>query len=205
MLGSTHTTPVDDLSKTHVAHLISKGEMIEAVKFVKDRFHVSLKEAKDIVEGIQREGRRNFGRSNSRIGIPKSNLANRILLFCCILGLAFVSIAAIIYIRQARSVENSELVTGIVVDFNSNRNGLTAPVIEYEWNGQVWLFASKTYSSFTVYALDEEVPLYVNREDATDVIVDTVMDRWLVVFVFGTLGVSFVAIPVWVYRVLNGR
>jgi hypothetical protein len=44
--------------------------------------------------------------------------------------------------------------------------------------------------------VNEEVEMFVNRNDPDDVVVNTFSDRWLFIFIFGLIGFIFTAIVV---------
>lgn len=192
-------TSLDDLSKAHIAQLIAKGKKIDAVKFAKDRFDLSLKDARQMVDGIGKQLR------DIRATGPENSFGYWVLLIFGVLGVAFTALACGMYISQLRSLENSELITGRVVDMKSKGKGLKAPVIEYEWNGQVWLYASTAYSSLELYELDEEIPVYVNTKEPKNVTPDTFLDRWMGIVIFGILGLGFIAAPLLVYFMVYRR
>ena len=82
-----------------------------------------------------------------------------------------------------------------VVSMQDNGDGMSAPVIEYEWHGKKWVYASTTYTSPPAFSVNEQVPVYVNRQKPDDVVVDTFSERYFGIFVLGVLGVFFVGIP----------
>lgn len=197
--GSLPDSPLDDLSRAHIAQLIAKGEKIDAVKFAKERFQLNLKDAKQMVEGVRKQSR------NTRKMWHNDSPAHWILLIFGVLGAAFTAVTCGLFISQTRTLEKSELITGRIVDMRSRGKGLKAPVIEYEWNGQRWLYASTAYSSLELYELNEEIPVYVNTEDPHVVIPDTFLDRWMGIGILGTIGVCFIIGPLLVYFIAFRR
>ena len=172
-----------------VSELLRAGKKIEAIRYVKDSLNVRLKQAKTLVEEVERS----VHPVRPGSATPAARL---VLLLFGIVGLVFVSIAGYLFYSQNRSIQTSDLVPGRVIRLVTQSDGMSAPVIEYRWNGQKWLHASKTYSSPPAYDLDEEVPVYVNRADPSDIIVNTFLDRWFLVTIFGSMGLLFTGIPI---------
>jgi ribosomal protein L7/L12 len=168
---------------------------IEAVKLVKAELNVGLKEALEMVEEVQQEIDPNFTPSGTTSGCLAGGFTIFKLVFGFI-GLAFLGVAGGIYYFQSQTIANSDLVNGKVVDLVYSTDGGSAPVISYPWQGKEKLYHSNTYSTPPAYKIDEIVPMYVNRNDATDVVVDTFSDRWLLIFIFGLIGFIFTAITV---------
>lgn len=111
-----------------------------------------------------------------------------------VVGAVFLAIAGFTFYSQLQFIENSTLISGRVIRMAVNSEGLSAPVIEYEWDGKKWLYASSTYSKPPAYEAGEEVPVYVNRDNPGQVVIDTFSDRWFLITVFGVLGGIFAGI-----------
>lgn len=175
-----------------VEELLKSGKKFEAIRYVKETFGLRLKPAKVMVENLEKDLGLRVQGTPTFIKGPVGWIA---LIFGG-LGMVFVIVAGAIFIHQWQSIGKSERITGKVTRLQSEagRSG-SSPVIAYEWNGQTWLHASNVYTSPPAYAVGEEVALFVNREDPTDVILDSFVDRWLLIMIFGILGGTFVVIP----------
>lgn len=184
----------DEVLRAEVKSLLASGKKIEAIKMAKETLGVRLKGAKLWVEDTEREMDPHY-----RPHPVKALGSGIVVLFVFItLGVLFMGGATYIYYRQFQSIEQSDLIKGKVVSMRENGDGLSAPVIEYEWQGKKWVYASKTYSSPPSFTVDEEVPVYVNRQQPDDVTVDTFSERWLLILILGGLGFFFVGIPLMV-------
>jgi phosphatidylglycerophosphatase A len=87
---------------------------------------------------------------------------------------------------------------------NTNQKSGSAPVIEYEWDGKKWLYASKTYSTPPAYSVNEQIPIYLNRvKNPGEIIIDTFLGRWFLIALFGFLGLMFFCIPLLIYHVIK--
>lgn len=185
-----------------VKELLESGKKIEAISYVKETFGLRLRPAKVVVENLEKG-----------LGLPArgpsafmKGPAGLIMLIFGGLGIVFVIVAGAIFISQSQSIDKSERVTGRVtrLQSESGRSG-SSPVIEYQWNGQTWLHASNVYTSPPAYSVGEEVALFVNREDPADVFLDSFVDRWLLILIFGILGGTFVGIPALGYFLATRR
>lgn len=186
----SRSTSLDESALAHVSDLLRKGKKIDAIRFVKDSLGIRLKQARTIVEDLDRS--LHPGRKAAMTHGPGLIVS---IIFGSI-GTLFLAIAGYIFYSQSLSIGKSDLVTGRVIRLETKSDGMSAPVIEYEWNGQRWLYASKTYTSPPAYTVDETMSIYVNREDAADIIVDTFSDRWFLITVLGSMGLIFTGIPV---------
>lgn len=184
-------------SREKLKSLLDSGNNIGAIKYIKDRFNLRLKDARDLVKEMEKSPP---GLPTPKAFSPIRGAAGLALFIFAGLGMVFVIIAAAIFFNQTNAIANSDRVTGKVIRLKGQSGGGgSAPVIEYEWRGQKWLHASTVYTSPAAYSIDEEVPLFVNRKDPADITLDTFVDRWLVIMIFGLLGISFVLVPLLVF------
>jgi ribosomal protein L7/L12 len=188
------SSKLDEAAKAHVSNLLKSGNKIQAVKFVKETLRLRLKEAKDQVEELEKILQPGMTAKTSAIFNPVSVIR---VVFGGV-GAIMLAIAGYLVFAQSQSIANSELVTGRVVRMQATSDGMTAPVIEYQWNDKNWLHASTTYSSPPAYEVNEAVPIYVNRQDPTDITVDTFTDRWFLITILGSMGLGFGGIPLFV-------
>lgn len=183
-----YTTP-DESLKSQVLTLLERRQKIEAIKLVKKTLGMPLNTARKWVDDFEREMKLCYRK-------PWRNKKQDILIYAFMaVGILLISGAGYIYLRQSQSIQQSDLVKGKVIRMKENEEGLQAPVIEYEWRGQKWLYASVTYSSPPAFAVDEEVPVYVNRQEPDDITVDTFSERYLLILILGVLGMFFTGIP----------
>lgn len=176
--------------KAEVTRLLQAGKKIEAVKYVKTDLRTGLKEALAFVEEVEREINPDAVPANMKLGGCFGGGFRIVGWVFGSIGLLFMLVAGIIYYLQLKTIEKSDQVTGIVVDFQSSGSG-SSPVIAYEWQGQKRQYHSSTSSNPPAYEMNEEVPMYVNHDNPADVIVDTFTDRWLLMAIFGGLGSFF--------------
>lgn len=198
-----HPNPHPELqgeSREKVRSFLEEGNKIAAIKYVKETLNLSLKSAREFVDQTEK----GLDVPTLKPSVPMKAAAGVVTFIFAGLGIVFVVIAAGMFFNQTKSIANSDRVTGKVIRLKTQSGGGgTAPVIEYEWNGQMWMHASTVYTSPAAYAIDEEVPLFVNREDPADITLDTFVDRWVGIMIFGFLGIMFVLIPLLVYYLIT--
>jgi len=188
----TGDASLDEVSKSKVIALLRAGNKIGAIKYLKEHLNIRLKDAKHKAEELQKEINPKLGAVTRSAGLA----VKMVLLIFGFVGFVFLGIAGFIFYSQTNSIGKSDLISGKVVRMEYQDGGQgSAPVIEYEWNGQKWLHVSNIYSSPPAYAVDEEIAIYVNREDPEDIVVNTFTDRYFFILIFGLLGFVFVSIP----------
>jgi ribosomal protein L7/L12 len=175
--------------RAEVFRLLQAKKKIDAIKLVKKELNTGLKEAAELVEEVEKEINPNYRSVKVNTGCIGGGF-KLVGIFFGLIGFLLIAVAGIIYYFQSETIENSDRVTGVVIGFETSGNG-TAPVIAYSQNGQQKQYSSSTYSSPPAYELNEEVPLFVNRDNPDDVVVDTFSDRWLLIVVFGGIGAVF--------------
>lgn len=189
-IGGQTSTALSGALKAQVISLLLANKKIDAVKLVKTELNTGLKNALILVEEVDKETNPNY----RSVSLGKGCLGGGFGLFSTIfglIGLLLLGIAGIIYYYQQRTIENSNTVTGVVVDFRTKNSGTTSPVIAYEWQGEKKLYYSSAYSNPPAYDMNEEVQMFVNRTDPNDVVVNTFTDRWLAITIVGGLGSFF--------------
>ncbi|MEX1241286.1 MAG: DUF3592 domain-containing protein [Cyclobacteriaceae bacterium] len=182
----------DEVLKAEIKELLTRGKKTEAIKLARETLRVRLNGAKVWVEDIEREMDPGYARHGTAFRRVPGGVVMGVFMA---LGLLFLGGATYIYLRQSQSIQQSDLIKGKVVSMQHNNEGLSAPVIEYEWHGTKRVYSSNTYSSPPAFFVDEEVPVYVNRQDPDTITVDTFSERWLLILILSVLGVFFVGIP----------
>jgi hypothetical protein len=190
-ISQPSSTALDGPLKEEVIRLLQANKKIEAVKRVKTDLNTGLKEALVLVEEVDKAINPNYRSVNLNTGCLKGGFRAVAVIFGFI-GLGFIGITGILYYLEHQTIKNSDITKGVVVDFRTGDEGGSAPVISYEMDSKKKLYYSNTYSSPPAYEMNEEVSLFVNRSDPDDVIVDTFMDRWFLMVLFGGIGSFFI-------------
>lgn len=117
-------------------------------------------------------------------GEPKSNKKAAFV----VMGIGFLmwGIAIYFFIEKERQLANSYLTTGVVVDYIVG-DGL-APIIAYEIEGTQYRHISNIYSTPASYELNETVEIYVSQDDPNSIIINSFINKWLIVTIFASFG-----------------
>lgn len=169
--------------KGEVIQLLQAGKKLDAIKLVKQTNNTGLKEALKLVEELDKETNPNYRSVQVSSGCAGGASKVMAILFGLVAFL-LLAVAGMIYYFQTETIKNSNQLTGVVIDFQTSE-GSTAPIIAYHQHGQEKRYKSTVYSTPPAYVLKEEVPMFVNRDDPDDVILDTFTDRWLAIVVLG--------------------
>ncbi len=195
-------------ARKEVERFLLEGKKIAAIRYLADTYDFSLQESTLLVDALEKElqpDRDNADTSPGNLHVHErfsasldtgshSRTPEIILYVFAGIGLLFVGVAALIYYQQSRSIQKSDPAKGKVVRLESGNDSGSAPVIEYEWRGNTWVYISSTYSSPSAYSIGEVVPIYVSRDDPKNIIIDTFIDRYFLITIFGGMGFLFVAI-----------
>lgn len=178
---------ITDEQKDHVRNLLIRGHKIEAVKYIRDNFGLSLKESKELAELIDQDIADDeyqappsaFKRASA------SKAGSGIGLIFGLLGAAMLSVAIYIFISNQKFLGTAVPVVGVVV---SNPH---QPVIDYEYEGTMHSYYSTVSSDPPSYNMGEEVQIFVNPANPDDVMVNTFTERWFLIALLGGMGLMF--------------
>jgi hypothetical protein len=173
-----------------VKALLANDKKIEAVKLVREKLHVSLQEALKRVEAldmIDTPGAVPSSQADS--GRDPFNLMGKIF---AAVGILLTCVMLFIFYLKQNTIAKSQRETGYVIDFDYSGNS-SAPRIEYQWNGVRHKFQSNVYTTPPAYRLGEKVELFINKEDPSDVVINSFTGRWLAVMIVGGIGLFFFA------------
>ena len=191
---------VTEQQKQEVRKLLIEGRKLEAIKYIRQNFGLDLRQSKTLVEHIEDDIEPWEFEQASRSG-PKKPLkagcAGKSMgaIFGSIAAI-LLSIAAYIYANQSAKIERSELVVGTVVSNPSQ------PTFEYEFNGEVYTYTSSTTSDPPSYVMGEKVEIYVDVQNPSDPIINTITERWLVIMILGIIGAVFLGVSALVFKTM---
>ena len=173
--------------KNKINDLLQQGKKIEAIKFVRESFNVSLLEAKDMVEAAEKELKAS-GHDNP----PAARVTSSTFVFSIfgLIGVIFLAVAGLVYWKDYKNTKDSISTPGVVIKLNYDGKA-TAPVIEYVWNGEKRIYSGNVFSSPSAFEVGETVEMLVNIDDPYLVVINQVTERYLLVMVFGFIGMIF--------------
>lgn len=177
----------EDEDRKDIEHLLRTKSKIEAVKWLKEKRDLGLKEALRRVEIIEREINPNAPQAGKGCATNIFLLVGSIF---SLVGLILLGIGGLIYSLDADIVQEPNKAQGVVTDLLRNGN-MSAPVITYTWQGKEYKYESNSYTSPSAFDYNEAVTLYVNPEDPNEVVIDTFSERWLAIVILGGIGIVF--------------
>ena len=160
--------------------LIYEDKKTEAEEVLMAESGLSSKEANSYIARITSS----LSGTESDNGKPKTNKTAAFIVFG--VGVFMWGLAVFFYVEKDAQLTNSYLATGIVVDYIFNEGA--APVISYEIDGIPYQFTSSIYSSPPAFELNETVEIYVNKDDPSDIIINSFVNKWLIVTIFASFG-----------------
>ncbi|HEX8039531.1 MAG TPA: DUF3592 domain-containing protein [Chryseosolibacter sp.] len=195
-------------AKKEVETFLLEGQKIAAIRYLTETCGFTSQESTLLVDALEKDLRRqpdNTGasprnprgteRSGTRAATGSDSRTPEIIVYVFAgIGLLFIGVAALLYYQQSGLIRKSDPAKGKVVRLRTGNGSGSAPVVEYEWRGNKYTYTSATYSSPPAYTIGELVPIYVNRDDPGDIIIDTFLDRYFLITIFGGMGFLFVAI-----------
>ena len=195
--------PTPEQVKQEIEKLLRANQKMLAIKYARESFNVSLQEAVKLVEAVEKELGIKVGPSPGSLNCLSGCLTSFAWFFFACSFLMF-SVAGVTYYLNEKTIQKSERIIGTVValESNSDNGDSQAPVIAYEWKGEERKYHSTVYSDPPEYYVGEEVELYIDPEDPEEVIVDTFLERWLVVSIMGGAGLFLLIFSI-VFRVAN--
>ena len=166
-----------------IKDLIYENKQHEAEAVLIAEAGLSAEEAGDYIARLS--GSLTNAPSGNRI--PKNSKA--IALSLVGISLLMFGLAVYFFLEKNKQIADSYMTSGVVVGFIINEGA--APIISYEIEGTVYQYTSNIYSSPPSYELNETVEIYVNNNDANDIIINSFGNKWLLTMIFGGFGFVF--------------
>lgn len=188
------------LQKEELKKLIRSGNRIEAVKYARETFNVSLQNAVRLVNSVDQE--LNPGKKINLNSFSQDGRITKIVSYVFGgLGALFLGISILLFYFDQRAINTYIKTSGIVVanrvDMDSDSEGYAyAPEVAFQWEGTEKIYQSSTYTNPPSIEVGASVNLYVNPNDPSDVIIDSFGQRFVAILVFGGLGAAFLGVLV---------
>ncbi len=186
---SNSSTPLTTVAKERVKSMVHKGQTLQAIKYLRDEFHLTLSQAKQLTDLAAEE----TGRSSS-FSFNSASLAFYIF---ALVGTVFLSVVCYLLWRDYQITHDSVTVTGRVIDLqygSVDHNSGAIPVIEYIWKGKKNVIYGSTSSNPPAVDVGEKVEVIINRSDPTQVVINLISERYFLILIFGLMGCIFSAI-----------
>ncbi|EMI46032.1 DUF3592 domain-containing protein [Rhodopirellula sp. SWK7] len=203
-----------------VAEVFQTQGKIEAIKFVRETFRLSLMESKEFVEQhVNRSRPKQTGSRlraasgdtpNSQISVPPHEtsiergtknqpqrtwqpsrfLALQTLLWCTLAAIMFAT-AYYTWSSQQQLIARSQMVIADVVSMRSTEGGAQRPVFEYQIHGKDYRWERSISSNPPRYSVGDSAELYVDPDRPTNVLVNDWLHRWFFIGITSFFGVAF--------------
>ncbi len=186
---SNLSTPLTSVAKERVKSMVRKGQTIQAIKYLRDEYQLTLAQAKQLTDLAAEE---------PGTSAPfRFNSASLAFYIFALVGTVFLSVVCYFLWRDYQITHDSVTVTGRVIDLQygtADHNGGAIPVIEYTWKGKKNIVYGSTSSNPPAVDLDEKVEVIINRSDPGQVVINLVSERYFLILIFGIMGIIFSAI-----------
>lgn len=169
--------------------LLDKKDIIAAIRYIREHRQIAMSDCVNLLHETRDQYQPQYNRRGNR-PIPFLGVGALILVPLSI-GIILLLFASYTYLQQRKIVRNSQRVIGKVVEMDVAYRVGAAPIIEYNWNGQIRTHQSAIHSYPSPYYINEEVSLLVNRGNPEQVIIDTFTDRWSTFTILTLLGSGF--------------
>jgi hypothetical protein len=178
-----------------VRSLLQAGKRSEAVTYLAQRLKVSESDAERLVQAVEHELMVEGHQQVQAITDAGKGIRGCVSIIFKFMSFgfgffAFSFVAAAIGIYLIFNVPNAVPREGTIVELQAGANG-TAPVVQFEWNGELRIYKSTTYSTTTNYTIGQTVNLLVNSEKPEEAVIDSFEERWLMIVVVGGMGIFF--------------
>lgn len=194
--------------KEEIYNYIDQGRKIEAIKYLTDTFNLRLRDAKRLVEEIEKErtGNVTYIKKGDNINkrVKGSDKTIKTVLIVFVLAGAIMTGFAIFFAMEVdKKVSEWVASNGTVTGLQGGSEGGSAPVITYEFENSVYNYQSSIYSNPPSYFVGEEVGIYINPEYPFEILINTFSEKWLLTMILGIMGVLFTGIPLIVYSAIK--
>lgn len=191
---------IPEEDKDQITSLLESGDKLGAVRYIQQAFSLSADDALTLAEKLEEQAFvRNIGTLDE--GVNPARLVGTIF---TVVGFILLSLAFIFGFRDYRFSTSAIPVIGKVTRIENN-GSMYVPVVSYMLFGVSHEYTGTVSSSSPGYSIGDEVELLVNANDASDVMLNSFLDRWFVVTILGGMGLLFSAIGYFARRVMTPR
>lgn len=188
--------------------LVYSGRKDEAIQLLKQKYSATDEEAEQLLKLAVKESFTpvDFFKRAAKAGtsgITKGKGCKQTIFGMVAFGFGFFGIplllaAAGIFIYQFYFISNSTRIIGTVVASEEPNNSSTQyrSVISYQINSETYSTQSTVTSNTPQYYVNDPVPLFVHNDDPNDVLIDSFVERWLMITIIGSMGLFFTIIMI---------
>lgn len=183
-------SPLTAVAREKVRSMVRAGKQLQAIKYLRDKYQLSLGQAKELVDTATNES----GVKPAFTFIVQGVIAYYIFAG---IGTVFLVVAAYLYWQDYKITHDSIVVSGKVVELqygSVDRESGAKPVVSYQWKGQSKLYYGSIYSNPPAVEVGDKVDLIVSRNNPDQATLNIFSERYLFMIVFGFLGLIFALI-----------
>ncbi|HNP08137.1 MAG TPA: DUF3592 domain-containing protein [Cyclobacteriaceae bacterium] len=190
--------------KEELINLVYAGRKEEAIQLLQQKHGATREEAEQLLKLAVKETHTpvDFFKRAARASsthVTKGKGCQQTVFGLIAFGFGFFGVpmllaAAGIFIYQLNFISNSTRIFGKVIvakEKSDNNDTQMHSVITYEVDGKTYSKRSTVSSNTPQYYVHDPVPLFVNNEDPNDVLIDSFLERWLIITIVGSLGLFF--------------
>ncbi|MDN4166439.1 DUF3592 domain-containing protein [Cytophagales bacterium LB-30] len=197
---------ISEEQKEKLYALIDEGRRLEAVRFLKFTFGITLLEAKELVEAIEKDRdvpskkmpkitpgelfRQMRGKPYEPVRRRSGGKAYLIFL---LIGLGMLGGAAWLVYHGFEKMQNAEVVEGTVVDFVYG-DDTSAPMVEYVYQGSTQYVQGQVFSNPPAFDLGEKVDVYVPENPRISPFLGGFMELYFPALILSILGSVFTGV-----------
>jgi ribosomal protein L7/L12 len=184
-------TPLTSVAKERVKSMVRKGQTLDAIKYLRDEFQLSLVQAKQLTDLAAEE-------TGTYTTAPfRFNSSFLVFYIFAFVGTIFLLVSTYLWWRDYQITHDSITVTGRVIDLqygSADHNSGAIPVISYTWKGKRTTVYGSTSSNPPAVEIGEPVEIIINRTDPGKVVINLLSERYFLIIIFGIMGFIFGAI-----------
>jgi len=190
--------------KEELINLVYAGRKEEAIQLLQQKHGATREEAEQLLKLAVKETHTpvDFFKRAARASsthVTKGKGCQQTVFGLIAFGFGFFGVpmllaAAGIFIYQLNFISNSTRIIGTVAvseEPSDNSDSQYHSIITYEVNNETYSTKSTVSSNTPQYYVNDPVPLFVNNENPNDVLIDSFLERWLIITIVGSLGLFF--------------
>lgn len=190
--------------KEELINLVYAGRKEEAIQLLQQKHGATREEAERLLKLAVKESftpvdffKRATKAGASQVGLGKGCLQSIFGMVAYgfgFFGIPMLLAATGIFIYQYLFISNSTRIIGKVVVSEENYNNSELQyrsVISYEVNARTYTTETSVASNTPQYYVNDPVPMFVHNENPNDVLIDSFLERWLIITIVGSFGLLF--------------
>ncbi|MEP2668757.1 MAG: DUF3592 domain-containing protein [Cyclobacteriaceae bacterium] len=190
--------------KEELINLVYAGRKEEAIQLLQQQHGATREEAEQLLKLAVKESftpvaffKRATKAGASQVGLGKGCLQTIFGMVAYgfgFFGIPMLLAATGIFIYQYLFISNSTRIIGTVTVTEENYTNSELQyrsVISYEVNEKTYTTETTISADTPIYYVNDPVPMFVHNDDPNNVLIDSFLERWLIITIVGSLGLIF--------------